>query len=66
MPSITTIGSMSARALGFAANLFKLIPSVYTVNNGNGTVSKITTAGVVTQAWATLASGAAPVGIAIK
>jgi streptogramin lyase len=39
--------------------------NVYTTNNGNSTVSKITAAGIVTQTWATLANGASPYGIAL-
>jgi hypothetical protein len=39
--------------------------NVYTANYGNNTVSKITSAGVVTQTWATLASTATPYAIAV-
>ena len=38
---------------------------MYTANYNNNTVSKVTSGGSVTQAWATLASNAFPYGIAI-
>ena len=38
---------------------------MYTANYNNNTVSKVTSGGSVTQAWATLASNASPYGIAI-
>ena len=52
----TPLGMMATRALS---------QNIYTANNGNNTVSKITSNGTVTQAWATLASGALPSAIAI-
>lgn len=39
--------------------------NIFTVNLGNNTISKISADGTVTQAWATLVSGASPSGIAI-
>ena len=39
--------------------------NVYTANYGNNTISKVTSGGSLTDPWATLASGANPVSIAI-
>ena len=48
---------MSAKAFGFTANVFKIIPSVYTLNNGNSTVSKIPLfTGYPIDPWATIGS----------
>ena len=52
-----------AALLTFATEAAK--GQVYTANYGNNTVSKITSAGVLTAAWATLTSGAAPYAIAV-
>lgn len=52
-----------AALLTFATEAAK--GQVYTANYGNNTVSKITSAGVVTDPWATLTSGASPHGIAV-
>ena len=52
-----------AALLTFATEAAK--GQVYTANYGNSTVSKITSAGVVTDPWATLTSGAYPIAIAV-
>ena len=52
-----------AALLTFATEAAK--GQVYTANYGNSTVSKITSAGVLTAAWATLTSGAYSYAIAI-
>ena len=61
MPTLITIGSVSARAYGFGAAR-KKVQNIY-ITLSDDTVSKITPAGVVTIAWATV--GTSPKGIAI-
>ena len=54
MPTLITIGSVSARAYGFGAAR-KNVQNIYITIYAN-TVSKITSAGVVTATWATVGS----------